>query len=261
MIQEIRISSSNPAEGFSSLQTAWSDPATKVVVLRAIDKIADPRAFYDDHFCLIGTPAALAEDVNLGDREEQRTGDIWMEVRYDPNHPDAYRHSANAQPLHTDGSYIPAFPNATLMACVANAGEGGETTFVDAKDIVNALSSEAPDLLASLTNRPLPHARSGDRREEKVIDVQQDGVLVNWNYYCVDRDIDQEGRAIADRFFDFLGSSSRIKELTRPVKLMPGDAVTWKDRQVLHGRNGFVATQESERFIWKCAIDVGNFSD
>jgi hypothetical protein len=111
MIQEIQISSSNAAEGFSGLQQAWTDPATRVVVLRATDPIGDPRAFYEDHFGLIGTPAALAEDVNAGDREAQRTGDIWMEVRYDPSHPDAYRHSANAQPLHTDGSYIPAFPS------------------------------------------------------------------------------------------------------------------------------------------------------
>jgi alpha-ketoglutarate-dependent taurine dioxygenase len=261
MIQEIQISSSNAAQGFSGLQQAWTDPATKVVVLRAIDPIGDPRAFYEDHFSLIGTPAALAEDVNAGDREAQRTGDIWMEVRYDPSHPDAYRHSLNAQPLHTDGSYIPAFPNATLMACVANAGEGGETTFIDAGDVVQALSSEAPDLLEALTARALPHARSGDRREEKVIDLHGDIVLVNWNYYCVDRDIDQEGREIAEQFFAYLGGSSRIQELTRAVKLMPGDAVTWKDRQVLHGRNGFVATQESERFIWKCAVDVGKFGD
>jgi alpha-ketoglutarate-dependent taurine dioxygenase len=261
MIQEIPISSSNPAKGFSSLQAAWEDPATKVIVLRATEKIADPRVFYDNHFGLIGTPAALAEDVTVGGRDEQRTGDIWMEVRYDPSHPDAYRHSSNAQPLHTDGSYIPTFPNATLMACVANTGEGGETTFIDAKDVITALSAEDPNLLVALTNRPLPHARSGDRREEKVIVVKHDEVLVNWNYYCVDPDIDQEGRAIADRFFEFLGTSSRIKDLTRPVKLMPGDAVTWKDRQVLHGRNGFVATKESERFIWKCAIDVGNFGD
>jgi alpha-ketoglutarate-dependent taurine dioxygenase len=48
-----------------------------------------------------------------------------------------------------------------------------------------------------------------------------------------------------------------IAEKTMAVKLNPGDAVTWKDRRVLHGRNGFQATRESERFLWKCAIDVG----
>jgi alpha-ketoglutarate-dependent taurine dioxygenase len=50
-----------------------------------------------------------------------------------------------------------------------------------------------------------------------------------------------------------------IKAKTQSVKLMPGDAVTWKDRELLHGRNAFVANQTSERFLWKCAIDIGQF--
>ena len=102
-----------------------------------------------------------------------------MEVRYDPKHPDAYRHSANAQPLHTDGSYIPEFPNATLMACVANSGTGGETTFIDGEDVVTALKAEAPELLVQLQGRMLPHARSGDRRDARVIDPDGDQPPVN----------------------------------------------------------------------------------
>ena len=51
-----------------------------------------------------------------------------------------------------------------------------------------------------------------------------------------------------------------IKEKTIAVKLLPGDAVTWKDNFVLHGRNSFVANNESERFIWKCSIDIGEFN-
>jgi alpha-ketoglutarate-dependent taurine dioxygenase len=260
MIEEIEFASTAPAVGFSAMQAAWADPAIKVVVMRAADRIEDTRAFFDTNFGLIGTPAPLAEDVNAGDREQQRTGEIWMEVRYDPRHPDAYRHSANAQPLHTDGSYIPDFPNASMLACVANAGEGGETTFIDGADIYHALESERPDLLEALTRRTIPHARSGDRRDEMAIERRQDGIWVNWNYYCVDKSIDPGGRELADDLFGFLQSSPLVRENIVPVKLRPGDAVTWKDRRVMHGRNGFVATHESERFIWKCAIDVGNFA-
>src|SRR3546814_17246137 len=100
-----------------------------------------------------------------------------MEGRCEPQEPDDDRHSAKAQPLHTDGSYMPSFPNATLMACVANAGEGGETTFIDADDLVACLEQEAPDLLDELESRTMPHARSGDRREEKVIERSGDSTL------------------------------------------------------------------------------------
>jgi alpha-ketoglutarate-dependent taurine dioxygenase len=257
MIWETELNLAEPEKTFSDLVTAWKDDENLVFVVRAQTALDDPRDFYDRNFHLFGTPVALAEDVNAGDRDVQRTGEIWMEVRYDPKHPDAYRHSANAQPLHTDGSYIPSFPNATLMTCVANAGEGGETTFINAAKIVSAMEQEDPDLLESLSSRTLQHARSGDRREECVIDTRADEILVNWNYYCIDNAIDEEGRIIADQFFQYLDKSPLIKENTIAVKLQPGDAITWKDRRVLHGRNGFIANQESERFLWKCAVDVG----
>jgi alpha-ketoglutarate-dependent taurine dioxygenase len=247
----------HPEPAFSALMEAWKSPKNRVFSLRAAGPVTDPKGFFSDHFSEIGTPVALAEDVAAGDRSNQRTGEIWMEVRYDPKHPDAYRHSSNPQPLHTDGSYIPDFPNATLMTCVANSGEGGETTFIASEDVVAALQNENPDLLARLSRDRIRHARSGDQRNERIIDANADPILVNWNYYCLARDLPAAERESGDEFFQFLQTSPMILAKTIAVKLGPGDAVTWKDREVLHGRNGFVAEKESERFIWKCAIDVG----
>jgi alpha-ketoglutarate-dependent taurine dioxygenase len=182
-----------------------------------------------------------------------------MEVRYDPSFPDAYRHSANAQPLHTDGSYIPNYSNSTLLACVANAGEGGETTFLDLPDLVSILERENPDLLRRLREVFVPHARSGDRRQSRVIDGDGDSARIYWNYYCVAKDVDDAARSLADAFHSFLGSSPGVVSRTMPIKLLPGDAVLWRDDCLLHGRNAFNPTRESERFIWKCAFDVGVF--
>lgn len=256
MLWERSISTIDAADVLADLRDAWTGSDAKVFVLRGVG-IDDPKTWYTDHFDQIGTPFALAEDVTAGDRDHQRTGQIWMEVRYDPAFTDAYRHSANAQPLHTDGSYVAAFPNATLMACVANAGTGGETVFLHGEDLVTVLAAEDPDLLAALTAAPMPHARSGDSRSEPVIDMSGTTPLLNWNYYCVDRSLPADQLAIADRFFAFLEQSPGIRDALLEVKLGPGDAVTWKDREVLHGRNGFLATQTSERFLWKCAIEVG----
>lgn len=259
MLREIQVSPSHPERGFAELLEAWEAPDNRVFVLRGGEELGDIRQFYTDHFDQLGTVHALAEDATLGSRDRQRSGGIWMEVRYDPTIPDAYRHSANPQPLHTDGSYIPAFPNATLMACVANAGIGGETIFVSAEDVITALETEQPELLDYLSRRPIRHARSGDARTARVVDRYDNQPLVNWNYYCLANDLDQSDREAADAFFDFLRESEGISGAIVPVKLNPGDAVTWKDRQVLHGRNGFEARQTSERFLWKCAIDIGQF--
>jgi alpha-ketoglutarate-dependent taurine dioxygenase len=255
-----QIDHDNPAKSCAELVEAWQLPENRVFVLRAQTAIPDVQQFYTEHFSDLGTAVALAEDVTVGDRDNQRTGEVWMEVRYDPGFTDAYRHSANAQPLHTDGSYIPDFPNATLMACVANAGEGGETTFISAEDVVAALASEKPELLDYLSSKPILHSRSGDERLEKIVDTTSTIPQMNWNYYCLSRNNSVEEAQATQDYFDFLQASPEIAKRTLPVKLAPGDAITWKDRQVLHGRNGFVAHAASERFLWKCAIDIGRFA-
>jgi alpha-ketoglutarate-dependent taurine dioxygenase len=183
-----------------------------------------------------------------------------MEVRYDPNFPDAYRHSANAQPLHTDGSYIPGYSNSTLLACVANAGEGGETTFLDLPDLLHSLERERPDLLMRLRDIKVPHARSGDRRESRILEGEGSEARIYWNYYCVAKDADSEALALAEEFHSYLASSPTVAERTLHVKLHPGDGVLWKDDRLLHGRNSFKPTRTSDRFIWKCAFDVGVFA-
>lgn len=259
MLKEIEFTKNTAHEACDELVKLWNEPDLKVFALRSAQEIEKVRDFYESLFPSLGTPIPLAEDVKVGDRSNQRTGEIWMEVRYDPNHPDAYRHSANAQPLHTDGSYIPDFPNSTLLVCVANAGTGGETTFIDSKEIYKSLENEAPELLKKLLSTEIPHARSGDNRTEYVIKKEGDDVFVNWNYYCVSRDIDSNKKELVEEFQNFLLNSPSIKSKTIGVKLNPGDAVTWKDNYLMHGRNSFVANKESERFIWKCAFDVGKF--
>ncbi|MBA3698982.1 MAG: TauD/TfdA family dioxygenase [Planctomycetes bacterium] len=259
MISELAIRDDNAKQVCSQLCEQWKRDDLKVFVLRGESKRTQVRDWHESLFPLIGTPAHLAEDVRIGDRDQQRTGGIWMEVRYDSRFPDAYRHSANAQPLHTDGSYIPSFPNASLMTCIANTAEGGETTFIDSLVLLQILRREAPELLDELLSTIVPHARSGDRRDEQIIRQAGDRIWVNWNYYCVAKDTTPAARVLAESFHRLLQNSPGVKAGIRPVKLLPGDAVVWKDAEVLHGRNAFVPTRESDRFIWKCAIDVGIF--
>jgi alpha-ketoglutarate-dependent taurine dioxygenase len=259
MIQEITFEVDNFEACKSELHRHWANRDVKVFVLKANKRPNNIKSFYESIFKHLGTPVPLAEDVKLGDRGSQRTGEIWFEVRYDPKHPDAYRHSSNAQPLHTDGSYIPNFPSSTLLACEANAGSGGETTFIDSKDLVEILEIENPELLTFLLNTKVPHARSGDYRVDPIIRKENDDYFVNYNYYCISKNIDSLVQDKVNEFQEFLLNSERIKNATIGVKLKPGDGVFWRDNYCLHGRNSFVANQESERFIWKCAIDIARF--
>ena len=213
----------------------------------------DLRKFYDALLEALGTPVELGEDANVGDRENQRTGQRWMEIRYDPEIKDAYRHSANAQPLHTDGSYIPAFPDAAIIYCQASASNGGETVFLDSKILMQALESEAPSLLGKLKSTIVPHARSGDKRVGKII---SDTNLLHWNYYCVAKDVDEDVAALREEFHEFLKESPTVHRNLIAVPLRAGDAVLWKDYETLHGRNSFDPKVKSERFLWKSAVQL-----
>jgi len=258
MLATIDLDPTSPERASAAILDAWS--RCRVLCIRAPKLQPDEvHAFYDRILPAVGTPHLLAEDVNVGDRDSQRSGELWMEVRYVPGVENAYRHSANAQPLHTDGSYISSFPNASLMCCVRNAQDGGETTFLDGERLVDILRAEDPSLLSQLEATPMPHERSGDRRVYPVIRYVDGSPRLNWNYYCVSRQATPEALALRERFFAFLQSSAAVARAIVPVKLSTGDAVTWKDDAVLHGRNAFRASEASERFLWKCAVDIGVF--
>lgn len=243
------------ASSAAAIVEAWRDAL--ILTLHPTRPVADVQALYAELLPKIGTPHYLAEDARIESREAQRTGELWFEVRYDPAIRDSYRNSANAQPLHTDGSYIASFPNATLMCCVTNAAEGGETVFIAAEALIDALRAEEPELLARLERTVVPHARSGDRREYPVIRREGGEPRLNWNYYCVAADVTPEVRDLRERLFAFLRDSPGVRRAIHPIKLAPGDGVVWKDERLLHGRNAFVASSVGERFLWKCAIDVG----
>ena len=239
--------------------------SSKVIHIRG-PKPEDLRDYYWQFFEEVGNPLALAEDATIGDRNSQRSGSYWAEVRYDPSIPNAYRHTANAQPLHTDGSYdgstgsnVDLSPTAVgtgFLGCVAMPANGGATTFIDAADLVEVLREEAPDLLERLESMELPHARSGDRRVEKVIRYNGDLPLVNWNYYCVDPEVGEAGQQLREDFFNFLQNSPGVAARLKRVKLSPGDAVLWKDDFVLHGRDAFDPEKTSARFLWKSQLII-----
>ena len=243
-----------PDEIGEELLAVW--PTAKVVHISGPRPDGDLREFYGQFFGKVGEPLPIAEDATVADRNAQRTGGYWFEVRYVPQSRDAYRHSAEAQPLHTDLSYIPIPDGVGFLGCVAMPEQGGATTFVDAKDVVDALRDSDPGLLARLEALDMPHARSGDRRVEKVIRWVDGEPRVNWNYYCVDPEAGPEAQETREAFHRFLKSDPAIAAATRRVKLSPGGAVLWKDEHVLHGRDSFDADKPGERFLWKSGLLV-----
>ena len=90
----------------------WKNKNNKVFYFTGV-KLAkqDVRDFYTNFFERKIKFKNFAEDAQIINRNNQRINSIWMEVRFDPKIKNAYRHSSNSQPLHTDGSYIKSYTN------------------------------------------------------------------------------------------------------------------------------------------------------
>lgn len=213
---------------------------------------ADARAYYDRVVELVGRPMDVAEDYVDG----RPTGDRWSEIRYNADVPDdvAFRHSKNAQPLHTDASYVSSPPEVMWFYCENAAPSGGETVFVSGRALVAELGESRPALLADLVTLDVSYEKAGDIRTRPIIKIADDeSVDLNFNYYCALEGQGQEGLELNEVFFRYL-QEELPSELIVGVGLRPGDAVAWWDDRVLHGRNAFSATQTGDRSIWKTGL-------
>ena len=81
---------------------------------------------------------------------------------------------------------------------------------------------------------------------------------VKLNFYCVQDNQNLKIKDMVKEFKFFLDNDKDIEKQIIPIKMKNGDALVWKDSEVLHGRNGFIANKVSDRFIWKCAANFGN---
>lgn len=246
----IHTSGTDPIADASVVQGAISE--FEVVHIRVDSVPDDLRGYYNALVESAGTPVDIAEDHLNGGAP---TGERWSEIRYDADIPDhqAFRYSKNAQPFHTDESYVSTAAGVMLFYCVSAAPTGGETIFVSGQALVDYLSQVAPDLLSRLLTTNVRYQKALDFKERPIIGVGPSGeVDLNYNYFCVEPRQPKEALELNQEFRDFLDALP--DELILPVALKPGDAVTWRDDLVLHGRNAFSASATGDRLIWKTGI-------
>lgn len=224
----------------------------KIVQTIGVDETISLDEFWDTVSEQIGDCLLLSEDPVTG----ERLGNKWLEIRYDPTIPNAYRHSKNAQPLHTDGSYVGDSPYISFFYCINQAAKGGATVFYDSEELVAILKTEDPQLYKDLCETSIRFAKDKDFKHRPIIEFDDRGSNLNWNYYCIDPEESDFAKELVERFHTFLQTKVVGKDLTYPIKLNPGEAVFFHDDRLIHGRKSFSATQPSERFFWKSALKL-----
>ena len=128
--------------------------------------------------------------------------------------------------------------------------------FVDSDELIALLKSEDPTLLKDLCETTVCFAKDKDFKRRPIIDFDDGGSNLNFNYYCVAPDETDFAQELVERFHQFLQTRVVGENKTYPIKLKPGEAVFFHDDRLIHGRNSFEATQDSERFFWKSALKL-----
>jgi alpha-ketoglutarate-dependent taurine dioxygenase len=221
---------------------------TKIVLMTGYDG-NNLSEFYDNLSEELGQWAPMDEDVQTG----QKTGGKWIEIKYDPQFPDSYRHSCTRQPLHTDGSYESNAPRVSFFYCIKAAPVGGETTFLNSHDLLRELERYSKSLLKACCDNPVTFAKGKDSKTRPIISTDAEGIVLTWNYFRV-IETSFEITKLRREFHQFLEEKIVEAGLCFPCHLKPGDAVFFNDERLLHGRNSFVTNHIGERHLLKSGL-------
>jgi len=131
------------------------------------------------------------------------------------------------------------------------AQAGGESLFVDAATVAERARALRPDLYEALTRLPVHFGKAGAPGRTTTILAIRDGRLkINWNYFRV---LPGQGEAVdrlREDFRDFL-EQMIVDGAVESFRLDEGDAVFFRDEEVLHGRRDFAAERSGDRLLWK----------
>ncbi len=177
----------------------------------------------------------------------------WMDVRFEPDRADTYRHHKVGQPLHSDGAYAPSgyVQEFGLFYLARQARSGGESLFVDASVVAERARSRAPALYEALTTLPVHFGKAGQPGRTTTILFTSEGRLrINWNYFRV---LPGQGEAVDRLRQDFRLFLEQMVDAgaVQSFRLDQGDAVFFRDAEVLHGRRDFAADRSGDRLLWK----------
>ena len=209
----------------------------KIVHLVDVPADINYKDFYSSLVDKLGEIINVDEDIKTGNANSQER---WTDVRYDKENDYTFRHANTRQPLHTDAAYVNFDLDVNFFFCMENAEIGGATTFIDSEDLCYILGKYEPALYEKLKTVEVSFGKGEDQRKKrKIIDKDNRGIKLNWNYFRVMPDNPKDVLEMCEEFHKFLETKIVAGGLLTEVYLKPGEAALFQDDRILHGRNSF----------------------
>lgn len=209
----------------------------KIVHLVGVPEGIDYKQCYSELVDKLGHIVNVDEDIQTG---SAKTQERWTDVRYDKENAFTFRHSNTRQPLHTDAAYTDFDLDVNFFFCVEQAEVGGATTFFDSDDLCYILEKYERALFDQLKAVEVRFGKGDNQyKQRKIIDSDERGVRLNWNYFRVLPDNPKDVLNMCEAFHKVLEDKIVAGGLLTGVTLKPGEAVFFQDDRILHGRNSF----------------------
>lgn len=205
-----------------------------------------------------GTVCAVAE--RFGYVRETNYG-RYFDVRAKVD-PDNLAYTNLGLEAHTDNPYRDPVPGLQLLACLANAVEGGGSVLVDGFAVAQRLRDEDPAAFASLSNHCARFEYAGGsgvclRSRRPMIECAPDGELVAIRYNnrsaAALTDIPYDSMEAYYRAYRRFGALIADPDYALRFRLAPGDLFVVDNTRVLHARDAF--TGGGERWLQGCYVD------
>ncbi len=227
----------------------------KLVHVIPDSNIIDFDQYYRQLAKQIGIPIIYEENPVTGEIMANK----WTEIKYDKSKAaDTYKHSATSQPLHTDYGYFNFEIETSFFYCTEQAEFGGATTFIDVDVLVDLLIKNETDLFHKLQQTKIHFGRKENpitNYKGFILSSDELGWKINWNYYRAI--VNEENKEIINQFKYFLDTQIEKSGELKEIKLKPGEAVFFKDRRLLHGRNSFIGNRQLNKGAIANSIPVG----
>lgn len=207
--------------------------------------------------------AGIAVAQRIGFLRETNFGKVF-EVISVPK-PNNLAYTAIALPLHTDLPNQEVPPGFQFLHCLANAADGGGSTFADGFAIAEDLRREDPQAFDLLATVPIPfrfHDEDYDiRAREPVITLDRAGKITEIRYNAHIAGIfDMSAAIMPDYYRAYRAFMTRTRDSRYRLafRLEPGEMVVFDNRRALHGREAFDPST-GFRHLHGCYVDRGEF--
>jgi gamma-butyrobetaine dioxygenase len=178
--------------------------------------------------------------------------------------PENLAYTSKALELHTDLPAEELAPGIQFLHCRVNDAKGGDSLFVDATAVANALKQTYPEYFRILTEYDVPYRYTTDsqdvRTKQRIIELDPNNSEVSGiNFSQHLADVFDFSQREMDNFypaFRKFGQMLQDSQYLMTFRLNAGECIVFDNHRIAHGRAAFIKGSGA-RHLRGCYVDRG----